>query len=569
MKSRKLILCIVLSLIVGLFNGFSLDENIIFADSNIVPNIKYKVQMQSIGWEKNYVSDGVLSGTVGKAKRLEAIRIKLVDNNGNKISSSYGSVLYKTHIQKQGWESSFKKNDEISGTVGKSLRLEAIQIKLSGTIASQYDIYYQVQAQKFGWLGWAKNGENAGTAGYALRLEAIKIKLIKKGSTVPSSSLKAYYDKNSMPVVAYKTQIQTTGWENKYATNGMTSGTVGKAKRLEAIKIYIQKNNSGFSGGVTYRTHVQKLGWQSFVSNDEISGTVGKALRLEAIQIKFTGNLANYFDIYYRVQAQKLGWMGWAKNGESAGTSGYGYRLEAIQIQPVIKGMAAPGTTSNAYCVLPTTLSTSVERKDYSGSFSNYVTINYNIYYDLVKVTNSNYLYKDKINKSIQDVCNEFYNGKGDSADKESMRENLIEFAEYLANDNEASYNETYFWKLDLEHINNSKGYLSMNWSAHWYAGGVGNIFYYSATYDIRTGEKVTLQKVLGMSNEDLLNKITNALYPTWKSSMSYSELKKTVKETFNNNYNFYIDGSGNVYFLYGSYEIATTSYDEVYIGKI
>ena len=80
MKSRKLILCIVLSLIVGLFNGFSLDKNIIFADSNVVPNIKYKVQIQSIGWEKNYVDDGELSGTVGKAKRLEAIRIKLVDN---------------------------------------------------------------------------------------------------------------------------------------------------------------------------------------------------------------------------------------------------------------------------------------------------------------------------------------------------------------------------------------------------------------------------------------------------------------------------------------------------------
>ena len=561
MKSRKLILCIVLSLIVGLFNGFSLDENIIFADSNIVPNIKYKVQIQSLGWEKNYVSDGELSGTVGKAKRLEAIRIKLVDNNGNKISSSYGSVLYKTHIQKQGWESTYKKNDEISGTVGKGLRLEAIQIKLSGIIANEYDIYYQVQAQKFGWLGWAKNGANAGTAGYALRLEAIKIKLIKKGNAGPSSTLKAYYDKNSMPVVAYKTQIQTTGWENKYATNGMTSGTVGKAKRLEAIKIYIQKNNSGFSGGVTYRTHVQKLGWQGFVSNDAISGTVGKALRLEAIQIKFTGNLANYFDIYYRVQAQKLGWMGWAKNGESAGTSGYGYRLEAIQIQPVVKGMAAPGTTSNAYCVLPTTLSTTTERKDFSGSFSNYVTIKYDIYYDLVKVTSSNYLYKDKINKSIQDVCNEFYNG--------NEREDVIDAAKDMADYKDASYSETYIWKLELEELNNSKGYLSMYWKEHWYIGGVSNIFYPSATYDIKTGEKVTLQKVLGMSNEDLLNKITNALYPTWKSSMSYSELKKTVKETFNNNYNFYIDGSGNVYFLYGSYEIATTSYDEVYIGKI
>ena len=43
-----------------------------------------------------------------------------------------------------------------SGTSGKAKRLEAIQIKLSGKVADKYDIYYCVHAQNVGWLGWAK-----------------------------------------------------------------------------------------------------------------------------------------------------------------------------------------------------------------------------------------------------------------------------------------------------------------------------------------------------------------------------------------------------------------------------
>ena len=69
----------------------------------------------------------------------------------------------------------------MSGTSGRSLRLEAMQISLSGDMAKHYDIYYRVHAQNFGWLGWAKNGESAGTAGYAYRLEGMQIVLVEKG----------------------------------------------------------------------------------------------------------------------------------------------------------------------------------------------------------------------------------------------------------------------------------------------------------------------------------------------------------------------------------------------------
>ncbi|MCL2808422.1 MAG: hypothetical protein FWD27_09805, partial [Coriobacteriia bacterium] len=115
------------------------------------------------------------------------------------------------------------------------------------------------------------------------------------------------------------------------------------------------QNTTGISGGISYATHVQSIGWQSKVSlssngnnktavNGPMSGTSGRALRLEAITIELTGDLKKHYDIYYRVHAQSVGWMGWARNGQEAGTAGHAYRLEGIQILLVPKvGGKAPG----------------------------------------------------------------------------------------------------------------------------------------------------------------------------------------------------------------------------------
>ena len=146
------------------------------------------------------------------------------------------------------------------------------------------------------------------------------------------------------PTIQYSSHVQNIGWQS-YVSNGQTSGTSGKSLRLEGIKIKTSDSNLN----IEYSTHIQKIGWQNFVSNNALSGTSGRSLRLEAIKIKLTGDIANKYDIYYRTHAQNIGWQGWAKNGEPAGTAGYGYRLEAIQIKLVAKGSAAPGSTENAY----------------------------------------------------------------------------------------------------------------------------------------------------------------------------------------------------------------------------
>ena len=148
----------------------------------------------------------------------------------------------------------------------------------------------------------------------------------------------------SSPSISYQTHVQDYGWQS-WKLNGEVSGTVGQSKRLEGINIKL----SNINGSIEYKTHVQDYGWQDWKSNGQMSGTTGQSKRLEAIQIKLSGEAANQYDVYYRVHAQDYGWLDWAKNGESAGTEGYSKRLEGIQIVLVKKGESAPGSTNRPF----------------------------------------------------------------------------------------------------------------------------------------------------------------------------------------------------------------------------
>ncbi|MGM0218220.1 hypothetical protein [Enterococcus sp. AZ126] len=136
------------------------------------------------------------------------------------------------------------------------------------------------------------------------------------------------------PTVSYRTHVQKIGWQG-WKSNGQAAGTSGQAKRLEAIELKVQ--NSPYSGEIQYSTHIQKIGWQGFKKNGQVSGTSGQAKRLEAIKIQLTGELGQRYDVFYRVHAQKFGWMGWEKGGLSSGTAAYAYRLEAIEVKLVPK----------------------------------------------------------------------------------------------------------------------------------------------------------------------------------------------------------------------------------------
>ncbi len=300
-------------------------------------DVSYQTHVQNIGWQ-GYKSNGALSGTENQGLRLEGIQIHL---ENTPVS---GGIEYQTHVQNVGWEKKWAADNAVSGTQNKGLRLESIKIRLTGEVAKSYHVWYRVHCQNVGWMDWAKDGDAAGTTGYGRRLEGIEIRVLPWNAPAPGNTSQPFKF-----AVTYRTHVQNVGWQ-AYKSDGETSGTEGKGLRLEGINIRV--DNSPYPGNIQYRTHVQNVGWETnWKSNGDTSGTMNKALRLEAIRIRLTDDLADHYDVYYRVHAQNVGWMGWACNGDPSGTEGFGYRLEAIQIQLVPKGGAAPGSTENAYQV--------------------------------------------------------------------------------------------------------------------------------------------------------------------------------------------------------------------------
>ena len=137
-----------------------------------------------------------------------------------------------------------------------------------------------------------------------------------------------YSQSNLEYEISYRAHVQNIGWQNTVSETNQ-AGTTGQSLRMEAIQIY--NNNPDFN--ILYKAHVQYIGWQEWKKNGEISGTTGQSLRLEAIQIKLENKTDKIYSIQYRMHIQNIGWQDWKKDGEIAGTTGQSLRGEAIEIR--------------------------------------------------------------------------------------------------------------------------------------------------------------------------------------------------------------------------------------------
>lgn len=289
------------------------------------PQLSYSGHVENIGWQEP-VLENQISGTTGKALQLEAINISLTPVTN-------GSIVYSTLVQGKGWQPN-SMNGQLSGTTGLAIPLEAICINLTDDLATIYDIYYRVHIGNYGWLDWAKNGAKAGSEGLALHLEAYELMLLEKNSPI-SFSTKNSFLSILKPKLTYQTHVETIGWQN-VLSEGNLAGTTGQNKQVEAIKLFLDSTQFG---NISYKAHVQDFGWQNAVSGGQLSGTTGLAKQMEAIQIKLTGQLATIFSVKYRVHVQDIGWQNWVFDDEIAGTIGKAKQIEAIEIFLVDKAI--------------------------------------------------------------------------------------------------------------------------------------------------------------------------------------------------------------------------------------
>ena len=123
----------------------------------------------------------VLGVDTKEGRILENFGIGLDQSNPN---VPMGNIEYSALCEESDW-TDWKTGMELAGTSGEFKRLETIKVRLTGDLASFYDIYYRCNVGIFGWLGWAKNGDMAGTRGYAAPIISIQVQLIPKSQSCP------------------------------------------------------------------------------------------------------------------------------------------------------------------------------------------------------------------------------------------------------------------------------------------------------------------------------------------------------------------------------------------------
>ncbi|AFA49424.1 Ig-like domain-containing protein [Acetobacterium woodii] len=164
-------------------------------------DVTYHTHVQNQGWEPIWVTDGAAAGTVGQSLRLEGIEIKL---NGDLPEGA--KIEYRTHVQNQGWEKYWICDGYASGSQGMGLRLEGIQIRLVNM--PEYSVQYRTHVQNQGWeKSWAKDGETSGTEGQGLRLEGIQIRIVRE-----DADLSAYKKVLATAKSCVKVDYSTYSW---------------------------------------------------------------------------------------------------------------------------------------------------------------------------------------------------------------------------------------------------------------------------------------------------------------------------------------------------------------------
>ena len=125
-----------------------------------------RAHVQNIGWLP-WVADSQTVGTTGKSLRLEAIELR------------GGVGMVSAHVQDIGWMPAVP-NGTTAGTTGRSLRMEAIRVTSD---VPGWQIECRAHVQDIGWMPWVADGQTCGTTGRSLRMEAVQLRLTPGDTT--------------------------------------------------------------------------------------------------------------------------------------------------------------------------------------------------------------------------------------------------------------------------------------------------------------------------------------------------------------------------------------------------
>lgn len=100
-----------------------------------------------------------------------------------------GNIHYRTYESQTGW-SPWVMNGQQTTNYANDVNIEAVQVRFSGYVNNNFDIYYSVQLEDGTVLDWAKNGTTAGTMGTGHYITGLRLAFYSKNAQFPYSTEK-------------------------------------------------------------------------------------------------------------------------------------------------------------------------------------------------------------------------------------------------------------------------------------------------------------------------------------------------------------------------------------------
>lgn len=175
------------------------------------PAFTGRAYVQNKGWLAK-VGEGSVIGTTGQGRALRTFWLNFKNFDGQ------NAIQYRVHLSGTGWQS-WKNGSYNACTANKNI--EAVQIRLTGTMGNYFNVYYRAHIKNYGWLGWAKNGAIAGSTGGGVQAEAIQVKIIPTQTAFATGGA-AYLNLSGSSITA----AQLNMLKNKYPEGALWNSSV-------------------------------------------------------------------------------------------------------------------------------------------------------------------------------------------------------------------------------------------------------------------------------------------------------------------------------------------------------
>ena len=188
-------------------------EDALGADASAL-GVRYEARLTKSGWQA-WTGDGATAGKKSKSAYLDGFTLMVDAGNLS------GGVEYGAYIKGSKWSQGWQPAGAVVGKKNKNI--QALRFRLTGQLASAYDIWYRAYVPGKGWQAWVCNGAKSGKTGKNWWVSAVQVKLMTKQAASPAVS--AQPTLNGIDIASHQPDINIGKVDADFVIVKATGGT--------------------------------------------------------------------------------------------------------------------------------------------------------------------------------------------------------------------------------------------------------------------------------------------------------------------------------------------------------